>query len=294
MNKYRMLLMLLVVTWGTPGWPEPLRDAEVALQKGHPEVASQLLQPLVAAQDAQALALSARIEQALREKQAESPDADQLQLPAKPGEQPPMLESPVDPATAETSVTPPDQPVPLRCLSEEQLYQLVNEARNAAAQESFKKAEAVAAANRIRQQRAVDRMRAQVERETEARIHRKLESAFEQRLEERLAAMARDTTPHPMATGALATAPPALDKSVWQDDIAALRAQAADSDPRAQFLLGERYFRGEQTPVDYAKAYHWWRAAARNGNQEALAGLDVLLPRLLPEQLALGAGTADE
>lgn len=286
MNKYRMLLMLLVIAWGTPGWPEPLRDAEVALQQGHPEVAGQLLQPLVAAQDAQALALSARIEQALREKQAESPDADQLRLPAKPGAQPPALEAPMETATAGASVTPPDQPLPLRCLSEEQLYQLVNEARNAAAQESLKKAEAVAAANRIRQQRAVDRMRAQVEQEAEARVRRKLESAFEQRLEERLVAMARDTAPR-VATGVLDAPPPAMDKPAWQGDITALRTHAADSDPQAQFLLGERYFRGEQTPVDYAKAYHWWREAARNGSQDALAGLDVLLPRLLPEQLAL-------
>ncbi len=53
----------------------------------------------------------------------------------------------------------------------------------------------------------------------------------------------------------------------------ALRARAAQGDPKAQFNLASAYYRGKGVPQDYAEALRWYKMAADQGEPDAEDGL---------------------
>jgi len=55
--------------------------------------------------------------------------------------------------------------------------------------------------------------------------------------------------------------------------INALRAHAAQGDPKAQFKLASAYYRGKGIPQDYAEALRWYKMAADQGEPDAEDGL---------------------
>ncbi len=57
------------------------------------------------------------------------------------------------------------------------------------------------------------------------------------------------------------------------DDIATLRAQAEAGDAEAQCNLGLCYYTGNGVAKDCAEAVKWFRKAAIQGNQTAIANL---------------------
>lgn len=53
----------------------------------------------------------------------------------------------------------------------------------------------------------------------------------------------------------------------------ALRAKADQGNPMAELMLGAMYYEGEGGSRDYAEAARWWRKAADQANEKALATL---------------------
>jgi len=53
----------------------------------------------------------------------------------------------------------------------------------------------------------------------------------------------------------------------------ALRARAAQGNPKAQFGLASAYYRGKGVPQDYAEALRWYKMAADQGEPDAEDGL---------------------
>ena len=63
---------------------------------------------------------------------------------------------------------------------------------------------------------------------------------------------------------------------------------AGRGDEFAQKAVGVFYEKGKGVPVDMAEAYKWYQLAAARGNPDAIKLLDLLRPRLTPQQLAEG------
>lgn len=272
-RKIQLLLFGLILVFSSSGWSDALEDARVAFKGGHLEAASQLLKPLADSEKPEVQALSRKVQEALKEKANVTSERGELILPGKPGE------DPMDQLIAKLS-TQLGQDVHPRCFSDAQIHKMLSEARNQAVQEALKNAEAIAAANEVRQQRAVERMRTKVAEEVEAKLRKSLETEFKTQVDARVAAIVagKNKRAAPLAQ---------LQSPSWEGDVDSLKVAANNADQEAQYRLGELYFTGQQVPIDYSIAHYWWQEAARNGSQKAVSALDMLVPRMRPEPFTL-------
>ncbi len=56
--------------------------------------------------------------------------------------------------------------------------------------------------------------------------------------------------------------------------------------------LGYMYANGEGVPENYIRAYVWWSMAKTQGNTTAAGNLDILKPKMTPQQIADGQALA--
>lgn len=69
-------------------------------------------------------------------------------------------------------------------------------------------------------------------------------------------------------------------------ELDSLRAMAEQGDPQAQFVMGNRYERGQGAPQSYAEAFNWYRKSAEQGHAAAQFYLGAMY--------ASGRGTAHD
>jgi len=60
----------------------------------------------------------------------------------------------------------------------------------------------------------------------------------------------------------------------------------------AQYNLGLIYANGEGVPENNIRAYVWWSMAKTQGNTKAAGNLDILKPKMTPQQIADGQALA--
>ena len=60
----------------------------------------------------------------------------------------------------------------------------------------------------------------------------------------------------------------------------------------AQLNLGNMYAKGEGVPENDIRAYVWWSMAKTQGNTKAAGNLDILKPKMTPQQIADGQALA--
>ena len=58
--------------------------------------------------------------------------------------------------------------------------------------------------------------------------------------------------------------------------------------------MGAMYARGEGVPVQYVKAYAWWKLAASEGEENAIKGMDMLRSRMTATQVTAAQKLAAE
>ena len=89
----------------------------------------------------------------------------------------------------------------------------------------------------------------------------------------------------------------AAGKGVPQNHVEAMKwfRKAADQgDVKAQYYLGLMYFQGIGVPKDFVKAYMWYSMASANGNEKAMENLEILSPKMAPQQIAQAQNEAAE
>ena len=67
---------------------------------------------------------------------------------------------------------------------------------------------------------------------------------------------------------------------------------AAQGHAMAQYNLGFMYANGEGVPENSIRAYLWWSMAKTQGRADAATNLDILKPKMTPQQLAEGQALA--
>jgi hypothetical protein len=60
----------------------------------------------------------------------------------------------------------------------------------------------------------------------------------------------------------------------------------------AQYNLGNMYYKGAGVPENNIRAYVWWSMAKTNGDKNAAHNIDVLKPKMTPQQIADGQALA--
>ena len=55
---------------------------------------------------------------------------------------------------------------------------------------------------------------------------------------------------------------------------------------KAQYNLGFMYYKGQGLPQDFVIAYVWFNMGATNGNENAVKGRDIILEKMIPNQVA--------
>ena len=60
----------------------------------------------------------------------------------------------------------------------------------------------------------------------------------------------------------------------------------------AQYNLALKYANGEGVPENNIRAYVWWSMAKTQGNTKAAGNLDILKPKMTPQQIADGQALA--
>jgi len=68
----------------------------------------------------------------------------------------------------------------------------------------------------------------------------------------------------------------------------ALRSRAITGDVESQYMLGEKYYKGDGVIKDYVEAYLWLNLAAANGHKTALKSREKLEKKMTPDQVAEG------
>ena len=84
-------------------------------------------------------------------------------------------------------------------------------------------------------------------------------------------------------------------KGVPENDAEAFKwyRKAADQgNAAAQFNLGYMYATGEGVPENNIRAYVWWSMAKTQGHTKAAGNLDILKPKMTPQQIADGQALA--
>jgi TPR repeat protein len=75
------------------------------------------------------------------------------------------------------------------------------------------------------------------------------------------------------------------------DDTKALADQGMAA---AQYNLGNRYYFGEGVPENNIRAYVWWSMAKTQGYTGAVTNIDILKPKMTPQQIADGQALASK
>ena len=70
------------------------------------------------------------------------------------------------------------------------------------------------------------------------------------------------------------------------------RKAAEQGDADAQFNLGNMYYRGDGVPENNIRAYVWWSMAKTQGDADAATNIDILKPKMTPQQIADGQALA--
>ena len=70
------------------------------------------------------------------------------------------------------------------------------------------------------------------------------------------------------------------------------RKAADQGEADAQLNLGFSYANGEGVPENNIRAYVWWSMAKTQGNTKAAGNLDILKPKMTPQQIADGQALA--
>ena len=87
----------------------------------------------------------------------------------------------------------------------------------------------------------------------------------------------------------------AFGEGVPENDAEAVKwyRKAADQGhARAQFNLGNMYYFGEGFPENNIRAFVWWSMAKTQGNANAATNIDILKPKMTPQQIADGQALA--
>ena len=69
-------------------------------------------------------------------------------------------------------------------------------------------------------------------------------------------------------------------------------AEANQGDAIAQFNLGVMYDKGRGVPENNIRAYVWWSMAKTQGDAGAATSIDILKPKMTPQQIADGQALA--
>lgn len=171
------------------------------------------------------------------------------------------------------------------CLDNETVRRLVEKERHEAAKAAMVKAEAIAKAQQIRQDRAVARLRGQITAEVTRKLRKEMDARFKQEVARRVAAIRAGAGERGLAD-AVSGGPSASFLAPPGEE---LTASALAGDHQAQQQLGHyhaRSFLETGDPADRDQAQSWLTLAAEAGNAQAAYELGLLAFMALPGQPA--------